>query len=218
MGCRDGDRIAAGRQTGGTAVAGAVVAQQAFERALADPPKVIGDAGTHLVSRTLGLLHSDRVAEATEVADFINQATIFMASRQARAWAAAVRGQSQLHSGHVAESWRDLREATSLGSIVRCSVWAQWCASGAVLAAAARGDVQLAASRAPPARPAPFGHLAIDPGGNTVEGASTINWSAAGLTIANGVTLTLNATRQLTVICNGGGSTHFIIDIAGYYL
>jgi len=65
-----------------------------------------------------------------------------------------------------------------------------------------------------------FGYLAINPGGNTVEGASTINWSAAGLTTANGVTLTLNATRQLTVICGGGAgaSTHFIIDIAGYYL
>jgi len=33
-----------------------------------------------------------------------------------------------------------------------------------------------------------------------------------------GVTLTLDTTRQLTVVCNGGGSTHFIIDIAGYYL
>jgi hypothetical protein len=63
-----------------------------------------------------------------------------------------------------------------------------------------------------------FGYLAINPGGNTVEGASTINWFGAGQTIANGVTLTLNTTRQLTVICNGGGSTHFIIDIAGYYL
>ena len=65
-----------------------------------------------------------------------------------------------------------------------------------------------------------FGYLAINPGGNTIEGASTINWSAAGLTIANGVTLTLNASRQLTVICGGGASasTHFLIDIAGYYL
>ncbi|MCE9621943.1 MAG: hypothetical protein K8R99_06335 [Actinomycetia bacterium] len=63
-----------------------------------------------------------------------------------------------------------------------------------------------------------FGYLAINPGGNTVEGASTINWSDAGQTLANGVTLTLNNNRQLTVICNGGGSTHFIIDIAGYYL
>jgi len=127
-----------------SAAEGVTVAEQAFERALADPPKVIGDAGTHLVSRTLSLLHSDRVAEATELADFIYQATIFLASRQARAWAAAVRGQSELHSGHLAESWRDLREATSLW--VDCSKFglAQWCASGAALAAAARGDVQLA--------------------------------------------------------------------------
>ncbi len=65
-----------------------------------------------------------------------------------------------------------------------------------------------------------FGYLAINPGGNTVEGASTINWSAAGQTLANGVTLTLNASRQLTVICNGiaGASTHFIVDVSGYYL
>ena len=63
-----------------------------------------------------------------------------------------------------------------------------------------------------------FGYLAINPGGNVVEGASTINWFGAGQTLANGVGLTLNATRQLTVICNGGGSTHFIVDISGYYL
>ena len=126
------------------AEAGVAVAERAFERALADPPKVVGDPGTHLVSRTLGLLHSDRVAEATGLADFIYEATIFMASRQARAWSAAVRGQSELHSGDLAESWRDLREATSLW--VDCSLFglAQWCASGAVLAAAARGDVQSA--------------------------------------------------------------------------
>jgi len=63
-----------------------------------------------------------------------------------------------------------------------------------------------------------FGYLAINPGGNTVEGASTINWFGPGQTLANGVGLTLNANRELTVICNGGGSTHFLIDIAGYYL
>ncbi|MBI4882777.1 MAG: hypothetical protein HY826_01830 [Actinobacteria bacterium] len=63
-----------------------------------------------------------------------------------------------------------------------------------------------------------FGYLAINPGGNTVEGASTINWFGAGQTLANGVTLTLNASREVTVICNGGGSTQFIIDVSGYYL
>lgn len=62
------------------------------------------------------------------------------------------------------------------------------------------------------------GYLTINPGGNTAVGASTINWSTSGLTIANGVTLSLNAARELTVICGGvSGSTHFIIDIAGYF-
>ena len=65
-----------------------------------------------------------------------------------------------------------------------------------------------------------FGYLAINPGGNLIEGASSINWFGAGQTLANGVTLTLNASRQLTVICNGaaGASTHFLIDVSGYYL
>jgi len=63
------------------------------------------------------------------------------------------------------------------------------------------------------------GYLAVNPGGVTAVTASTINWFGAGQNLANGVTLTLNATRQLTVVCgDGGGSTHFIIDIAGYYL
>lgn len=62
-----------------------------------------------------------------------------------------------------------------------------------------------------------FGYLAINPGGNTVEGASTINWFGAGQSLANGVALSLNGSRQVTVICNGGGNTHFIIDVAGYF-
>jgi hypothetical protein len=65
-----------------------------------------------------------------------------------------------------------------------------------------------------------FGYLTINPGGDTLPRASTINWSASGLTIANGVTLALNASRELTVICGGAAnnSTHFIIDITGYFL
>ncbi len=62
-----------------------------------------------------------------------------------------------------------------------------------------------------------FGYLAINPGGDTVEGASTINWFGAGQTLANGVALSINGSRQVTVICNGGGSTHFIIDVQGYF-
>ena len=65
-----------------------------------------------------------------------------------------------------------------------------------------------------------FGYLTVNPGGDTVVRASTVNWSAAGLTIANGVTVTLNASRELTVICGGavGNATQFIIDITGYFL
>ena len=52
----------------------------------------------------------------------------------------------------------------------------------------------------------------------TSVGASTINWSAPGQVLANGVTLTLNTDRQLTIVAGGGGSTEFIVDISGYYL
>lgn len=62
------------------------------------------------------------------------------------------------------------------------------------------------------------GYLAVNPGGNTVVTASTINWSTNGQVLANGVILTLNANRELTVVCDGGGSTDFIVDITGYYL
>jgi len=61
------------------------------------------------------------------------------------------------------------------------------------------------------------GFLAVNPGGTTAITASSINWSAGGQVIANGISLTLNANRELTVVCDGG-STHFIVDINGYYL
>jgi hypothetical protein len=31
------------------------------------------------------------------------------------------------------------------------------------------------------------------------------------------VILTVNAVRELTVICGGGGATHFVIDVTGYF-
>ncbi len=89
---------------------------------------------------------------------------------------------------------------------------------GAPLNIVAAGATAVAANITVTGTTSDFGYLAINPGGDLVEGGSTINWFGPGQTIANGVTSTLNATRQLTVICNGGGSTHFIIDIAGYYL
>jgi hypothetical protein len=61
------------------------------------------------------------------------------------------------------------------------------------------------------------GWLAINPGGTTDVSASSINWSASGQILANGISLKLNATRQITVVNGSPGSTQFIIDILGYY-
>ncbi|MEQ1699285.1 MAG: hypothetical protein ABMA25_04200 [Ilumatobacteraceae bacterium] len=63
------------------------------------------------------------------------------------------------------------------------------------------------------------GYLAINEGGNTTVSASIINWSAAGLTLANSSLVQLNANREITVICGGTAtSCNFIIDVVGYYL
>ncbi len=64
-----------------------------------------------------------------------------------------------------------------------------------------------------------FGFLCVNPGGDTSQATSAINWFGAGQNIANGLILTLNASRQVTVVCGtGGGNTQFIIDVSGYYL
>jgi len=60
------------------------------------------------------------------------------------------------------------------------------------------------------------GYLSINEGGNTSNAASAINWTTTGATIANGSIVKLNNNRQVTVVC-GGGSTHFIIDVVGYF-
>lgn len=63
------------------------------------------------------------------------------------------------------------------------------------------------------------GYLTVNPGGTLAVTASTINWFANNQILANGVMLTLNANREVSVICGGnvGVETHFIIDITGYY-
>lgn len=61
------------------------------------------------------------------------------------------------------------------------------------------------------------GALAVTPGNAATFSASTINWSGAGVLLANGFTCALDDSRQLKVFCLGTG-THFIVDISGYYL
>lgn len=63
------------------------------------------------------------------------------------------------------------------------------------------------------------GFLGVEPGDASAAGGSAINWSAAGLTLANASVAKLDAARQLKVFCGGTStSCHFIIDIVGYYL
>lgn len=61
------------------------------------------------------------------------------------------------------------------------------------------------------------GFLACNPGGTTEVTASTINWTAPGQVLANGVILALDDRRRLTVVA-GGGTTHFVVDVTGYWL
>ena len=64
------------------------------------------------------------------------------------------------------------------------------------------------------------GFLAVNPGGNAIVNAATVNWYESGQILNNGVMLTLNANREITVIAGGiaGASTHFVIDVNGYFL
>ena len=63
------------------------------------------------------------------------------------------------------------------------------------------------------------GFLTVNPGGTTDINAATVNWFASGQILNNGVTLTISATRQVTVIAGGtdASSTHFVIDVTGYF-
>ena len=62
------------------------------------------------------------------------------------------------------------------------------------------------------------GFLSVNPGDAAALGGSSIHWVTAGLSLANGLVVKLDANRQIKVFCgNGGGSADFIIDVLGYY-
>ncbi len=64
------------------------------------------------------------------------------------------------------------------------------------------------------------GFLSLNPGSAGSTLTSSINWSSANLSLANGLTMMIGAGREITVSCGGpaGASTHVIVDITGYYL
>ncbi len=63
------------------------------------------------------------------------------------------------------------------------------------------------------------GFLAVTPGDASTFKASTVNWASAGQTIANAAIVKLDTNRQVKVFCGGvAAATHFVLDVAGYYL
>lgn len=63
------------------------------------------------------------------------------------------------------------------------------------------------------------GFFAATPGNAVTYTASSINWFAAGQTIANTTITTVDASRNIKLFCGGtGASAHAIVDIVGYYL
>ncbi len=62
------------------------------------------------------------------------------------------------------------------------------------------------------------GFLSVVAGGATPSGSSTINWSTANQSIALTTIAAVSATRTIDVRCvSGGASTHFIVDVIGYF-
>jgi hypothetical protein len=61
------------------------------------------------------------------------------------------------------------------------------------------------------------GFLSVAPGNATSSPSSSINWSATGQILANGLIAKVHTDRTVKVFCGGGGGAHFIIDVNGYW-
>ena len=61
------------------------------------------------------------------------------------------------------------------------------------------------------------GYLQVSPGDATTVTSSSINWTASGQVLNNGLVVKLDGSRQVKVFAMFG-ATNFIIDVLGYYL
>lgn len=66
-------------------------------------------------------------------------------------------------------------------------------------------------------RPQEAGHLRVMPGDVATSAASTINWTVPGDVIANGLTVRVDAQRQVRVFNNTSKPVTFLLDVVGYY-
>ena len=61
------------------------------------------------------------------------------------------------------------------------------------------------------------GYLQVTPGDETALTASTINWTEPNTSLANSSMVGLADDRTIRVFCSPTSSTHFIVDVLGYY-
>jgi hypothetical protein len=61
------------------------------------------------------------------------------------------------------------------------------------------------------------GYLSVSPGASGFSGTSTLNWTANGAVVANGVTVGAGAGATIDVTIGGGGTADFIVDVMGFY-
>jgi len=86
--------------------------------------------------------------------------------------------------------------------------------ANAVPAGATAVEINLTA-----ADPTDKNFLAVAPRDATATSTSLLNWNLGVTQIANSITVRLDASLQIKVFCGDqAGSTHFIVDVFGYYL
>lgn len=69
------------------------------------------------------------------------------------------------------------------------------------------------------ASPTEANYLSVASGTATATATSLLNWNLGVTQIANSITVPISATREIKVFCGDqAGSTHFIVDVFGYYL
>jgi hypothetical protein len=62
------------------------------------------------------------------------------------------------------------------------------------------------------------GWLSVQPGDVAVPVGTSINWWGPSQTLSNWMVAKLDAARQIRVFGMGGGSSHVVVDVTGYYL
>lgn len=62
-----------------------------------------------------------------------------------------------------------------------------------------------------------YGFLSVFPGSTTWPGNSNINWFGSNQILATNVVTLIDDNSEFTVHCGTNGSTHFVVDMLGYY-